>query len=313
MAFGLDDLILGGATLLGGFLGGRGAERGAKAAANAQERVAQLQDAYARELWQAGTLQTRPYREAGYTALAALMDMSGLNRQFRLPATLPGGPTRGPVNPVSQFISAPSANVPYPQRTAAGWGSLMASLNNPATATSGLGGAGTGSLGDTTIGMGSEALAMQPTYNWQTDPGYQFRFSEGMRALENSAAARGGLFSGAFGRGAIEYGQNMASAEYINIYNRLANIAGLGQTGSQNPYGGASSYLAANAGANLAGAGISRGSGYTGQANAWANTINQLSMMYGMSALGNRWQNAVNPYGSIGDPYAFSQQWGYGG
>ena len=32
---------------------------------------------------------------------------------------------------------------------------------------------------------------------FQTDPGYGFRMSEGMKALERSAAARGGLLSGA--------------------------------------------------------------------------------------------------------------------
>jgi len=32
---------------------------------------------------------------------------------------------------------------------------------------------------------------------FQADPGYSFRMSEGMKALERSAAARGGLLSGA--------------------------------------------------------------------------------------------------------------------
>ena len=53
-----------------------------------------------------------------------------------------------------------------------------------------------------------------------TDPGYQFRLSEGMRALERSAAARGGLMSGATGRALTRYGQEAASQEYSNAYNR---------------------------------------------------------------------------------------------
>lgn len=63
----------------------------------------------------------------------------------------------------------------------------------------------------------------------QADPSYQFRLNESMRMLENGAAAKGGLLSGQFGRDALQLGGQYASQEYTNIYNRLANIAGMGQ------------------------------------------------------------------------------------
>ena len=84
-------------------------------------------------------------------------------------------------------------------------------------------------------------------YDQNTDPGYGFRFSEGMEGLERSAAARGGLLSGAGIKGATEFGQGMGSQEYNNafnryvtgfnantgernqLYNRLAGVAGTGQ------------------------------------------------------------------------------------
>jgi hypothetical protein len=66
-------------------------------------------------------------------------------------------------------------------------------------------------------------------YQFQTDPGYNFRLGEGMRTLERGAAARGGLLSGGYGRRATRYAQDYASNEYSNVYNRIANIAGLGQ------------------------------------------------------------------------------------
>ena len=73
------------------------------------------------------------------------------------------------------------------------------------------------------------------------DPGYAFRISEGMKALERSAAARGGLLSGATMKGIQRYGQDMASQEYMNAFNRyqverearlnpLQSLAGVGQT-----------------------------------------------------------------------------------
>lgn len=57
----------------------------------------------------------------------------------------------------------------------------------------------------------------------ESTPGYQFRFGEGRRALENSAVARGGLLSGNTGRDLTEYGQNFATGEYNNAYNRASN------------------------------------------------------------------------------------------
>jgi hypothetical protein len=55
---------------------------------------------------------------------------------------------------------------------------------------------------------------------FQADPGYGFRMSEGMKALENSAAARGGLLSGATLKGVSRFGQDLASNEYQNAFNR---------------------------------------------------------------------------------------------
>ena len=79
---------------------------------------------------------------------------------------------------------------------------------------------------------------------FQQDPGYAFRMSEGMKALERGAAARGGLLSGATLRGAQRYGQDLASQEYQNAFNRyqaerqarlgpLQSLAGVGQTTAQ--------------------------------------------------------------------------------
>ena len=62
----------------------------------------------------------------------------------------------------------------------------------------------------------------------QMDPGYGFRLGEGLKALERSAAARGGLMSGATGKALTRYGQDLASQEYGNAYNRLASLANVG-------------------------------------------------------------------------------------
>jgi hypothetical protein len=88
--------------------------------------------------------------------------------------------------------------------------------------------------------------------DYQADPGYAFRLSEGQKALDRQAAARGGLISGGALRAATRYGQDMGSQEFGNAYqraidaynarvaqsntgyNRLASMAGIGQTATGN-------------------------------------------------------------------------------
>ncbi len=61
----------------------------------------------------------------------------------------------------------------------------------------------------------------QPTFEQaQQEPGYQFRLNTGEEALQNSAAARGVLRTGATLEDILKYGQEFASSEYQNVYNR---------------------------------------------------------------------------------------------
>jgi len=62
--------------------------------------------------------------------------------------------------------------------------------------------------------------------NEQNDPGYQFRLSQGLQALQNSAAARGGLLSSGTAKAINDYAQNSASNEYGNVYNRALQTYG---------------------------------------------------------------------------------------
>jgi hypothetical protein len=120
-------------------------------------------------------------------------------------------------------------------------------------------------------------------FNRGQDPGYAFRMSEGMKALERSAASRGGLLSGATMKGIQRYGQDMASQEYQNAFNRfqinrgnqlnpLLSIAGLGQTSTGQAGQQATNY-ANQAMGNITGAGNANAAGQIGQANALTSGI----------------------------------------
>jgi len=74
--------------------------------------------------------------------------------------------------------------------------------------------------GDTTSAdYGSANKNFTPS-DLTTDPSYQFRLSEGLKSLDRQAAARGGLISGGAIKAAQEYGQQSASQEYQNAFNR---------------------------------------------------------------------------------------------
>jgi hypothetical protein len=118
--------------------------------------------------------------------------------------------------------------------------------------------------------------------DFQADPGYAFRLSEGQKALDRSAAARGGLISGSALKAASRYGQEMGSQEYTNAFNRyqtnranklnpIQSLAGVGQSVSAN-LGNAAMTTGSNVGnalgQGIADAGAARASGYVGTANA---------------------------------------------
>jgi hypothetical protein len=147
-------------------------------------------------------------------------------------------------------------------------------------------------------GYGKYATAEFTPEKFQTDPGYAFRMSEGMKALERSAAARGGLLSGATLKGTQRFGQDLASQEYQNAFNRYQAE----RTGTLNPYqalagtaqssanvlGQQAGALGQSLGSNIIGAGNAQASGYIGQANAITGGLGQGINFYQNQQLLNR-------------------------
>jgi len=120
---------------------------------------------------------------------------------------------------------------------------------------------------------------------FQQDPGYGFRLREGLKALDQSAAARGGLLSGNQLRGVTQFGQDLASQEYTNAFNRyqaeraarlnpLQSLAGMGQTNAATMANQAGQYGQSMA-QNAAQMGNIRASGYIGTANALTGGLGQ--------------------------------------
>ena len=137
--------------------------------------------------------------------------------------------------------------------------------------------------GGQAIGQG---LAMiQPGYDHTTSPGYQFRFDEGMRGIENSAAARGMLGSGGTLKDLVRFGQGVAADDYNQQFNRTMAIAAGGQQANATT-GSLGALAAQNSGNAMMQAANAKASGYAGQAQAWGGALNNLAGFAMMGGFG---------------------------
>lgn len=137
------------------------------------------------------------------------------------------------------------------------------------------------------------------------DPSYNFRLAQGNLATTNLANQAGGLIGGNALQGLTNYGQNLASTEYgnafnrfqtqrSNIYNNLASIAGLGQT-SLGQTGQLASTTSQGVGGAIAGAGSAIGAGQVAMGNALGS---------GLQTFGNQQyiSNLLKPNPNAGIP-----------
>jgi hypothetical protein len=135
-------------------------------------------------------------------------------------------------------------------------------------------------------GYFNQAYTGQDIYS---DPSYQFRLQQGQDAIQSSAAAQGGLLSGATLKALQNYGQESASQEYgnaynrfnadqTNRYNRLSNLVGVGQNAAAQ-VGNAGAQTAQAVADNTMQGANALAAGQVANANNWSNTANNLGSM----------------------------------
>jgi uncharacterized protein with NAD-binding domain and iron-sulfur cluster len=164
----------------------------------------------------------------------------------------------------------------------------------------------------------------------QSEPGYEFTQQQGLDAINKAASATGNVFSGNTLTAASQFNTGLADTYYNNAYNRalqtfgtnynvwtnnqaneynrLANLAGFGQTtaGQLGQEGQAASSnvgniditSGANVGRELNNAAAAEASGYVGAGNAITGGVNNLSQ-YAML------NNILNPP----QPLNLNQDW----
>ena len=284
MTFMVAAAIGGGASILGGLIGSKGASSAAKTQANAATEAARIQAesadkalALQKQMYEQQVARNQPYVGAGLSAQNRLMSMLGLqadpryagsastNALYQQPQSAatsmpqPAMQTREQLRQqlLAQYTTpaAPGEMVNNPGMDGGGYtmsGGTPASVDEAAlnaavdqlygqqqaqqwqASQAQMGQAGTIPGEDPYYGMYANGYQAAPDLmvgnyqdpgdfsmeKFQQDPGYAFRMSEGLKALDRTAAARGGLISGGALKAASRYGQDMASQEYQNAFNR---------------------------------------------------------------------------------------------
>lgn len=143
--------------------------------------------------------------------------------------------------------------------------------------------------------------------DYQADPGYAFRLSEGMKQLSSGARARGGAVSGRTMMGAQDYAQGLASQEYGNAFQRyqtnranqlqpLGSLMSSGQAAASNQAGAAGQY-GSNAGNAMMAAGQAIGAGQLGAANTLASGLGTAASAYQNQTNFSNWLSQQNQMG----------------
>lgn len=279
------------AAIVGGALiGGVATTVAGNKAAGAQEDAANSANQTQLAMYNQTRADQEPFRESGYNALAAINRGLGLG---------PPGDANMSAQPLSydewllQFGGGPLPAAPpagggiggamdravYASRLSesqAAYNKYKTQFERDRAASGAVG------YGDFTRDFSNE--------DFYTDPGYQFRLDEGGRAVDRSAAARGGLLSGRTLKELTRFGQGVASDEYGAAYarfnnnrtqrfNRLASVAGIGQTAT-NFTGQVGENAAGAIGENTLQAGNARAARAINQGNAVNNVTNSLGQWY---------------------------------
>lgn len=250
---GIDPITAGiGASVIGGVAQGSAAKKAAKA----QQQAADKQIALQQKIYDETTQRYAPYLDAGTNALAAYNYELGLGPRPMVGGSAPAietvvtpgtGSTRQQYYDTSGDHGPPTGRLSF--RTVPG---------SPSVTSYRVGGNQFAALDEAQAWANANPVGGTPYGGFQKTPGYDFRLNQGLDAVQSSAAARGGLYSGAAMRDLNKYGQDYATGEYNNYMNRLAGMTDTGMAAAGNQ---------ANAGANM---GANVGAAYAAQGNAAA-------------------------------------------
>lgn len=274
-------LIMGGASLVGGLLGGKGQKKAAKESQTLINNDNAANRTFLEGLYNRNYGLIYPTVQSGQVAGNAIMELLGYPQQQAQPSAFAGyNPSFGGNSPGSAF-SIPRGGVSeaFPYGWEYGDGSGVGVFGGGPQPNGSI--SLTGDPGAVTTTAPSARSAFD-TYRGST--GYDFRVNEGVRAVQ-SAFGRN-LDSGAFKKAAVRYGQGIASDEFGRYIGYLTGQQQLGLSGAS------------------ALAGVTQNFGNTVVAgNQGAATAAANARLYAGNANAQMWQNLGSSFGGVAGRY----------
>jgi hypothetical protein len=130
--------------------------------------------------------------------------------------------------------------------------------------------------------VGPNANPAQQEAALQSLPGYQFQQTQGLKAVQNSAAARGLGESGAALKGAAQYATGLADSSWKDYANSLYQGASLGENAAAQT-GNYGTQSAIAQGQNTTSAGVAQGNAAIASGNAVSSGIGNLYLYNALS------------------------------
>lgn len=300
-------------SLGGAAIEGNAASNAASTQANAADYAANIQGQLGEEglqldqnQYEQGQANEQPWLQSGANSLASLDYLLGVGS----PSGTVGSTGTGP----GQSLSIPG---------------VSGSVNIPGvTGLEGTANTNLGAFGSLMQGYGGGPFQAPTAAQAAASPGEQFALQQGEGAVQAGASANGSLLTGGTLNAEQQFGQNLASTNYNNVYNqalqtyntnyntwanqqaneynRLSALAGGGQIAAQqlNTLGantaanetGLLSNTGKEIGADYQNAAAATASGYVGAANAWGGALGSSSsnieqMLLLQQLLGNQQGN----------------------
>lgn len=271
--------IIGGVASIGGALLGSSAQKkAANKAADVSLQTAQANNALAQNIYNQNAAALTPFQQRGNAAGNAINALLGLGvpqqqqpqmnpmMRFGAPYGYMGGSGIGDGMIERQMFESMGGDMYYPQGYREDLPQVGANANGQYQA------------------MTSPQADYNNAFNnYRNSTGYQFRFNEGMRAIDAAAPV---LNSGARMKALQNYGQNIASGEFGNYLNQLANQQGVGLAGASAQAGVGQNYVNTvsnnnnSAGTAAANAALMRGQATS---NMWGGIASGLGGLFGSS------------------------------
>ena len=153
-----------------------------------------------------------------------------------------------------------------------------------------------GLSGDTTNPLYGSLMSTYTGADLENSPGYQFGLEQGSRALNNTAAAKGNLLSGAALKAAERFGQDYAGTQFQAAFDRdntnknrianfLGNVANIGSNATNNA-NNIQMDASLQYGANTIGAGNALAAQHIAQGQGWNNIANTAASAAAMGLMG---------------------------